>query len=302
METPAGPETASSSLRRSWRNPNSSSRKKSRNPNDPLRGAFRRHVRGTPVPAHGIRPIARRDGRAETSAWIARSPPEGLRPDHGTLLETTAPRGGIRHGKTSCPVETAPRSRKAPADPMTHPAPPPKPVRPARAARAAKPPTQPETATQEAGLPPPAEPPADTDPAQGPLRQGLRPVQGRPVRKRPRSYWAEFTDTFKAHAFTPQRHLLAGTVLLPAQGLRPSRHPVSRTSIEKYKKSSKYRSALLKAGYSWSHLGKPELGQAAPAGKWSSSSPNPWKRPRPSGPWRKCSYCSCASSCAIFAT
>ncbi|WFS64194.1 tetratricopeptide repeat protein [Pseudodesulfovibrio thermohalotolerans] len=76
--------------------------------------------------------------------------------------------------------------------------------------------------------------------------------------ERARSYWAEFTDTFKGHAFTPSAVFWQGQCYYMLKDYARA-VILYEDVIEKYKKSSKYKSALLRAGYSWEHIGKPEL-------------------------------------------
>ncbi|WP_272699864.1 tetratricopeptide repeat protein [Desulfovibrio sp. Fe33] len=76
--------------------------------------------------------------------------------------------------------------------------------------------------------------------------------------ERARSYWAEFTDTFKGHAFTPSAVFWQGQCYYMLKDYARA-VILYEDVIEKYKKSSKYKSALLRSGYSWEHLGKPEL-------------------------------------------
>jgi len=73
-----------------------------------------------------------------------------------------------------------------------------------------------------------------------------------------RAYWAEFTDTFKGHAFSASAIFWQGQCYYKLKDYARAAI-LFEDVIEKYKKSSKYKSALLKAGYSWNYLGKPEL-------------------------------------------
>ena len=116
--------------------------------------------------------------------------------------------------------------------------------------------TQSTTTAQEPAAPP-AEPPADTDPAKALYDKAYALYKGGQYEKA-RSYWAEFTDTFKAHSFTPSATFWQGQCYYQLKDYARA-VILFEDVIEKYKKSSKYKSALLKAGYSWSHLGKPEL-------------------------------------------
>jgi TolA-binding protein len=73
-----------------------------------------------------------------------------------------------------------------------------------------------------------------------------------------RSYWAEFTDTFKGHSFVPSAVFWQGQCYFKLKDYARA-VILFEDVIEKYAKSSKYRAALLKAGYAWDYLGKPEL-------------------------------------------
>lgn len=73
-----------------------------------------------------------------------------------------------------------------------------------------------------------------------------------------RSYWAEFTDTFKEHPFSASAVFWQGQCYYKLKDYARAAI-LFEDVIEKFKKSSKYKSALLKAGYSWDYLGKPEL-------------------------------------------
>ncbi|MDC0335557.1 tetratricopeptide repeat protein [Pseudodesulfovibrio sp.] len=73
-----------------------------------------------------------------------------------------------------------------------------------------------------------------------------------------RSYWAEFTDTFKGHSFSASAYFWQGQCYYKLKDYARAAI-LFEDVIEKFKKSSKYKSALLKAGYSWNYLGKPEL-------------------------------------------
>lgn len=73
-----------------------------------------------------------------------------------------------------------------------------------------------------------------------------------------RSYWAEFTDTFKGHPFSASAVFWQGQCYYKLKDYARA-VILFEDVIEKHKKSSKYKSALLKSGYSWDYLGKPEL-------------------------------------------
>lgn len=103
----------------------------------------------------------------------------------------------------------------------------------------------------------PAEPPADTDPAKA-LYDKAYALYKEGQYEKARSYWAEFTDTFQAHSFTPSATFWQGQCYYQLKDYARA-VILFEDVIEKYKKSSKYKSALLKAGYSWNHLDKPEL-------------------------------------------
>jgi len=118
---------------------------------------------------------------------------------------------------------------------------------------------RPATTAQEPAAAPatPAVPPADTDPAKA-LYDKAYSLYKEGQYEKARSYWAEFTDTFKAHSFTPSATFWQGQCYYQLKDYARA-VILFEDVIEKYKKSSKYKSALLKAGYSWSHLDKPEL-------------------------------------------
>lgn len=115
---------------------------------------------------------------------------------------------------------------------------------------------KPETEAQ-APAAPPAEPPADTDPAKA-LYDKAYALYKEGQYEKARSYWAEFTDTFKDHAYAPSATFWQGQSYYQLKDYARA-VILFEDVIEKYTKSSKYKSALLKAGYSWNHLGKPEL-------------------------------------------
>jgi tol-pal system protein YbgF len=115
---------------------------------------------------------------------------------------------------------------------------------------------QPGTTAQEPAAAP-AEPPADTDPAKA-LYDKAYALYKEGQYEKARSYWAEFTDTFQSHSFTPSATFWQGQCYYQLKDYARA-VILFEDVIEKYKKSSKFKSALLKAGYSWNHLGKPEL-------------------------------------------
>ena len=73
-----------------------------------------------------------------------------------------------------------------------------------------------------------------------------------------RSYWAEFTDTFKKHAYVPSAVFWQGQCYYKLEDYARA-VILYEDVIDKYQKSSKYVGALLMAAYSWDKLGKPEL-------------------------------------------
>lgn len=73
-----------------------------------------------------------------------------------------------------------------------------------------------------------------------------------------RSYWAEFTDTFKGHPFSASAFFWQGQCYFKLKDYARAAI-LFEDVIERFKKSSKYKSALLKAGYCWDYLNKPEL-------------------------------------------
>ncbi len=101
------------------------------------------------------------------------------------------------------------------------------------------------------------QPVADTDPAKA-LYDKAYALYKEGQFEKARSYWAEFTDTFKKHAFSASAYFWQGQCYYKLKDYARAAI-LFEDVIEKYKKSSKYKSALLKAGYSWSYLGKPEL-------------------------------------------
>ncbi|NDV20541.1 tetratricopeptide repeat protein [Pseudodesulfovibrio sp. JC047] len=102
-----------------------------------------------------------------------------------------------------------------------------------------------------------AQKPSNTDPAKALYDKAYALYKDNKFEKA-RSYWAEFTDTFKKHAYTPSAVYWQGQCYFKLKDYARA-VILFEDVIEKYKKSSKYKSALLKAGYSWNYLGKPEL-------------------------------------------
>jgi len=98
---------------------------------------------------------------------------------------------------------------------------------------------------------------ADTDPAKA-LYDKAYALYKEGKYEKARSYWAEFTDTFKGHSFSASAVFWQGQCYYKLKDYARA-VILFEDVIEKYAKSSKYKSALLKAGYSWSYLGKPEL-------------------------------------------
>ncbi|MCJ2163776.1 MULTISPECIES: tetratricopeptide repeat protein [unclassified Pseudodesulfovibrio] len=99
--------------------------------------------------------------------------------------------------------------------------------------------------------------PADTDPAKA-LYDKAYDLYKEGQFEKARSYWAEFTDTFKGHTFIPSAVFWQGQCYYKLKDYARA-VILYEDVIEKYTKSSKYKAALLKAGYSWEYLGKPEL-------------------------------------------
>lgn len=99
--------------------------------------------------------------------------------------------------------------------------------------------------------------PQDTDPAKA-LYDKAYALYREGEYEKARSYWAEFTDTFKGHPYSASAFFWQGQCYYKLKDYARA-VILFEDVIEKYKKSSKYKSALLKAGYSWDYLGKPEL-------------------------------------------
>jgi len=103
----------------------------------------------------------------------------------------------------------------------------------------------------------PVAPTKDSDPAKA-LYDKAYALYKEGQYEKARSYWAEFTDTFKEHSFTPSATFWQGQCYFKLKDYARA-VILFEDVIEKFKKSSKYKSALLKAGYCWNYLGKPEL-------------------------------------------
>lgn len=100
-------------------------------------------------------------------------------------------------------------------------------------------------------------PTSDTDPAKALYDKAYALYKDGQYEKA-RSYWAEFTATFKGHPFTPSAVFWQGQCYYKLKDYARAAI-LFEDVIEKHQKSSKYKSALLKAGYSWNYLKKPEL-------------------------------------------
>ena len=98
---------------------------------------------------------------------------------------------------------------------------------------------------------------ADTDPAKA-LYDKAYALYKEGKFEKARSYWAEFTDTFKKHSYVPSALFWQGQCYFKLKDYARA-VILFEDVIEKHKKSSKFKSALLKAGYCWNYLGKPEL-------------------------------------------
>lgn len=98
---------------------------------------------------------------------------------------------------------------------------------------------------------------ADSDPAKA-LYDKAYALYKEDQYEKARSYWAEFTDTFKGHSFEASAIFWQGQCYYKLKDYARA-VILFEDVIEKFKQSSKYKSALLKAGYSWNYLGKPEL-------------------------------------------
>lgn len=75
--------------------------------------------------------------------------------------------------------------------------------------------------------------------------------------ERARSYWAEFTDVFKDHPYAASATFWQGQCYFKMKDYNRATI-LFEDVIAKYKKSSKFKSALLRAGYSWDYLGDKE--------------------------------------------
>lgn len=114
----------------------------------------------------------------------------------------------------------------------------------------------PETAKPEASVP--TSQPTATDPAKA-LYDRAYALYKEGQYEKARAYWAEFTDTFKGHSFTPSANFWQGQCYYKLKDYSRAVILFEEGVIKKFKKSSKYKAALLKAGYCWNHIGKPEL-------------------------------------------
>ena len=118
------------------------------------------------------------------------------------------------------------------------------------------------TAAETTGQPaleatPAPEPKTGTDPAKA-LYDKAYALYKEGKYEKARSYWAEFTATFKGHSFSASAVFWQGQCYYKLKDYARA-VILFEDVIEKYGKSSKYKSALLKAGYAWNYLGKPEL-------------------------------------------
>jgi TolA-binding protein len=105
-----------------------------------------------------------------------------------------------------------------------------------------------------------SEPPAQaasTDPAKA-LYDKAYALYKEDQYEKARSYWAEFTDTFKNHPYAASAVFWQGQCYYKLKDYARA-VILFEDVIEKYASSSKYKSALLKAGYAWNYLGKPDL-------------------------------------------
>jgi tol-pal system protein YbgF len=103
----------------------------------------------------------------------------------------------------------------------------------------------------------PAKPAKESDPAKA-LYDKAYALYKQGDYEKARSYWAEFTDTFKKHTYVASAVFWQGQCYYKLKDY--AREAILYEDvIEKYTKSSKYKSALLMAAYSWDKLGKPEL-------------------------------------------
>jgi tol-pal system protein YbgF len=109
---------------------------------------------------------------------------------------------------------------------------------------------QPGSATKSA-------PKANTDPAKALYDKAYALYKSGKYEKA-RSYWAEFADTFKGNSYSASAVFWQGQCYYKLKDYARA-VILFEDVIEKHKKSSKYKAALLKAGYSWNYLGKPEL-------------------------------------------
>ena len=118
--------------------------------------------------------------------------------------------------------------------------------------------TAPEAAAQPAQeKAAPEQKPAESDPAKA-LYDKAYNLYKQGEYEKARSYWAEFTDTFKGHAYAASAVFWQGQCYYKLKDYARAAI-LYEDVIDKYTKSSKYKSALLMAAYSWDKLGKPEL-------------------------------------------
>ncbi len=104
---------------------------------------------------------------------------------------------------------------------------------------------------------PPKESVAESDPAKA-LYDKAYGLYKQGEFEKARSYWAEFTDAFKTHTFVASAIFWQGQCYYKLKDYARAAI-LYEDVIEKHTKSSKYKSALLMAAYSWDHLDKPEL-------------------------------------------
>lgn len=97
---------------------------------------------------------------------------------------------------------------------------------------------------------------ADTDPAKALYDKAYNLYKDGKY-ERARSYWAEFTDVFKDHPYVASATFWQGQCYFKMKDYNRATI-LFEDVIAKYKDSSKYKSALLRAGYSWDYLGDKE--------------------------------------------
>lgn len=113
------------------------------------------------------------------------------------------------------------------------------------------------TAVGEAANDTPKAPSTVTDPAKA-LYDKAYTLYKQGEYEKARSYWAEFTDTFTGHAYVPSAVFWQGQCYYKLKDYARAAI-LFEDVIERFKSSSKYKTALLNAGRSWDYLGKPEL-------------------------------------------